>query len=228
VPILAREVAGERLDVDADVRDTRDKWEGGGIRERGGGGAARRVLVAVDDEDEIGCGRIFGDVGTDWDEVGRGGERREVADDGLCGSFGGGLCFAIAFSQSFAIELAVVGLMEGVVDTSSNDSPRLIESLSSPNPSCSVEDEADWLAEDPAIGRSGVPPSDDRDTEWKDDTEDVGACPLRDELERLSFDHGGYVCSTVRQFGEGGCRDELVSFLRLEAELMEDMDLRDV
>lgn len=120
--------------------------------------------------------------------------------------------------------------MEGVVDTFSNDSPRHIESLSSPHPpSCCAWDTADWFEAGPEVAGSGVPPSDDRDTEWKDDTDDVGACPLREASDRLSLDQGGYVCSTVRQLGEGGgCKDELLSLLRFETEFTEDTDLRDV
>jgi hypothetical protein len=132
----------------------------------GGGGAARRVLVAVDDKNGIGWGRILGDVGTDCDEAGGAGDRRVVAEGGRCGSFGGGdFCLAIAFSQSLAIELALVGLMAGVVDTFSNDSPRLVESLSSPFTLSCFWDGAGSFEVGAEVTGPGDPPSDDKDTE---------------------------------------------------------------
>jgi hypothetical protein len=77
-------------------------------------------------------------------------------------------------------------------DTCSNDSPREKESSS----------QLSWdRALRGSLGDckpSDRPPSDDKETEWKEDTDEVGTWPLPFRLmsTTLSLDNGGYVCST--------------------------------
>jgi len=67
---------------------------------------------------------------------------------------------------------AVVGLAIDNAETSSNDSPKLTVSASSPT--WSMEEVAVWLVTEPTMPPSVVPPS-ERETEWNDETDDAGA-----------------------------------------------------
>ena len=85
-----------------------------------------------------------------------------------------------------------------VVDTFSNDSSRLTVSISRPWPSslaCSGWGKANCFR--PGDGE-GSPPSEESETEWKEDIEDAAPCPnpgLREGrgIAIPNFENGGYV-----------------------------------
>lgn len=74
-----------------------------------------------------------------------------------------------------------------------------------------------------------VPPSEDRETEWKDDVEEAETWPwaCRRLDDELLFAIGGYVCSTVREFDDdrlgtmGGVVNGERDFEELAPELFE-------
>jgi hypothetical protein len=165
--MLVREVVAvptlrmdERSDAVVDMRDVRADAARDGMR--GGGGGARRP------EDEEAA------------DDGRGGGLGEGLETGVTlgcragcrwGSLGGlGVC---CWPQLKAKAAAVVGLAIDNAETSSNDSSKL--TLSASGPVRSMGNVAIWLVTDPTMPPSVVPPSDESETEWKDETEDAGA-----------------------------------------------------
>jgi hypothetical protein len=98
--------------------------------------------------------------------------------------------FDIALSQSRVIMASIAGLARELVETSSYDSPRLMVSASLPllvaEYSRSMGNVAMKLVMEPGVLGSV---SEERDTEWKEDMEDAGACPepaLRESVSSLS------------------------------------------
>jgi hypothetical protein len=119
--------------------------------------------------------------------------------------------------------------MTEVADTFSKDSSRLKESSSWR--SWSAEGCGAGCDDAPVVLASGVPPSDERDTEWNEDMEDAGTCPflLRSTSDTFCIDNGGYVCSTVSLADDwGACVDGLLPSFRVETEECEEADLREV
>ena len=99
---------------------------------------------------------------------------------------------ARALSQSRAIRAADVGLPYDEAATSSNDSPpRLAESASLPARSTGYV--AMYCEELQGLGDEAMSVSSERETEWKEETDEVGACP--ELFCGTSSLPGGYVCS---------------------------------
>lgn len=98
-----------------------------------------------------------------------------------------------------------LGLTTEDVETLSKDSSKLPLScsreLSVSRPSRSTGYVATKSVSEPGVMRS-VPPSEDSDTEWKEDIEDAGTCPEPLPLDGMlipSLDKGGYAWSTVNE-----------------------------
>lgn len=173
--MLVREVAVLRIDErsDAIVEARELRFDGGGPRERGGGGGGGCLTKSG--------GEMRGEVGS---------ERMVVVGDeltfnggfGRCGSFGGSALRFMYSPQSCDTD-EVQGLMADA-ETFSYESSKLMSSRScpfSPSPakrpsSRSMGYVATKFDIEPGVVQS-VPPSDDSDTEWKDEIEDAGTCP---------------------------------------------------